>query len=326
MKIIITSGDTNGIGIETLFKGFSAVEQNGNEFALCTNIDTLAEYADKLGLNLEIKGSSVSYMNRTMDIIPLKYKADVDFGKITQDAGKHSAFSIETALDLTISGEYDALVTLPIAKESIYLAGWKFPGHTEMLAAKCEMENPLMILFKERVRVAIATIHLPLVSVPKVLNKEIIKNKIKMLYQSLKNDFAVEDPRIAILGLNPHAGENGSIGKEEVEYINDAVDELYRDGYNTAGPFPADGYFAHGAYLGFDATLAMYHDQGLIPMKMLARGGGVNYTAGLPIVRTSPDHGTAFSIAGKGQANPQSAIDSINAAIDIAKNRKSRNL
>lgn len=322
MKIIITSGDTNGIGIETFFKGFSAVEQNNNEFAICTNIDSLEEYAKKANLNINIQGTKATYMNRTVDIIPLNYYTEVQFSKITETSGKHSAESIEKALHLTLTGEYDAMVTLPISKEAVHIAGWQYPGHTEMLADKCSVNNPLMILFKDRIRVAIVTIHIPLIEVSKSLSKQLIQQKIIDLNSSLKNDFGVETPKIAVLGLNPHAGENGDIGNEELQFMNESVDELFRDGLNVSGPFPADGYFAHGAYLAFDATLAMYHDQGLIPMKMLARGGGVNYTGCLPIVRTSPDHGTALTIAGKGQANPQSTIDSINAAIEIAKFRK----
>lgn len=322
MKIIITSGDTNGIGLETFFKGFPAVEQSNNEFALCTNIETLEEYAEKSNLNISIKGTKATYMNRTVDLVPLDYYSEIMFGKTTQMSGKHSSLSVETALDLTLSGEYDAMVTLPISKEAVHMAGWEYPGHTEMLADKCDVKNPLMILFKDRIRVAIVTIHIPLSEVSNKLSKQLIQHKIIDLNSTLKNDFGVIEPKIAVLGLNPHAGENGNIGTEEIKFINESVDELYNDGLDVSGPFAADGYFAHGAYFAFDATLAMYHDQGLIPMKMLARGGGVNYTGCLPIVRTSPDHGTAFTIAGKGQANPQSTIDSINAAIEIAKFRR----
>lgn len=324
MKIVITSGDTNGIGLETLFKGFPAVDPNSNDFALCINTETLVEYAKKANLNIEVRGDKAVYMNRTIELIHLNNGSQIDFGAIAIDSGQHSADSVEKALELTQSGEFDAMVTLPISKEAIYLTGWKFTGHTEMLAAKSGVESPLMILFKDRIRVAIASIHMPLKEVPGYLSKNVIYEKALMLHESLKKDFAVEQPKIAVLGLNPHAGESGNIGTEEIEYINECVEQLQSDDINAEGPFPADGFFAHGGYLGYDATLAMYHDQGLIPMKMLARGGGVNYTAGLPIVRTSPDHGTAFMIAGQGRANPQSTIDAINAAIDIAKVRKSR--
>jgi 4-hydroxythreonine-4-phosphate dehydrogenase len=322
MKIVITSGDTNGIGLETFIKGFPAVEQNNNQFALCVNIDTLMEYAKKMNLELEIHGDKAIYRNRSFDLIQLNETTKVDFGKISEDSGAHSAASIYKALDLTLSGEYDAMVTLPISKKAQYLAGWNHPGHTEMLAERCGVPSPLMVLFKDRIRVGIVTIHTSIKDVPNSLNTKVINDKIKMLHDSLKYDFAINKPTIGLLGLNPHAGESGSIGKEEIDYINDCVKKMSTDNYDVKGPFAADGYFAHGAYLQFHATLAMYHDQGLIPMKMLARGGGVNFTAGLPIVRTSPDHGTAFEIAGKGRANPQSTIDSINAAIDIANVRK----
>jgi 4-hydroxythreonine-4-phosphate dehydrogenase len=178
-----------------------------------------------------------------------------------------------------------------------------------------------MILFTGKLRVALATIHVPLKEVPDLIDFNTILNRMKIFYGSLINDFAIEKPKIAVLGLNPHAGENGDIGREEIESIIPAIEEFNKSSELACGPFSADGFFAHRMDREFDGILAMYHDQGLIPMKLLANGGGVNFTAGLPIVRTSPSHGTAFDIAGKGTADEKSALDAIIAAVNIAKNR-----
>jgi 4-hydroxythreonine-4-phosphate dehydrogenase len=212
---------------------------------------------------------------------------------------------------------------MPVAKSSLYLAGWKYPGHTEMLADYCQSQEHLMILMTDRVRVALATIHIPLSRINQILSSELIISKTITLHECLKTDFGIDSPAIAVLGLNPHAGEDGALGEEENKIILPAIKKLNVSGIRAEGPFPADGFFAHGAYRNYDAILAMYHDQGLIPLKMLAAGGGVNFTAGLPIVRTSPDHGTAYSIAGKNEANSQSSYDAIISAIEIVKRRKS---
>lgn len=257
------------------------------------------------------------------------------FSEVSKISGELAHFSFLEATKEVIKGNYDILLTLPIAKEAVYLANWNYPGHTEYISAIInEMnldstnntENPIMIISTKEGKVALATVHIPLRKVADSLSVELICEKFKAFYNSLKFDYNLENPRIAILGLNPHAGENGELGSEENDIINKAIELMSNDNslskaidYQTA--FPADGFFAHKLYKKYTGVLAMYHDQGLIPFKMLADGGGVNFTANQLIVRTSPDHGTAFAIAGKNIANPQSTIDAILEGIEIFKNR-----
>ena len=257
------------------------------------------------------------------------------FSEVSKIAGELAHYSFLEATKEVIKGNYDILLTLPIAKESVYLANWKFPGHTEYISAIIDemnleisgkSENPLMIISTKEGKVALTTIHIPLKKVSETISIELIYEKFKAFYNSLRFDYNIETPKIAILGLNPHAGENGEIGNEETEIINKAIELLCKDSnfskaidYHKA--FPADGFFAHKLYKKYNGVLAMYHDQGLIPFKMLADGGGVNFTANQLIVRTSPDHGTAFGIAGKNIANPQSTIDAILEGIEIFTNR-----
>ena len=215
------------------------------------------------------------------------------------------------------------LVTAPINKKTIHSDSFNFPGHTEYIEAKLgEGNKALMILMNSSMRVALATVHEPIAKVSSLLSKDLIKDKLRILNKSLRQDFGIEIPRIAVLALNPHASDDGLIGKEENEIIKPAIDEAAADKIQCFGPFPADGFFGSGEYRKFDAVLAMYHDQGLIPLKALDMDCGVNYTAGLPVVRTSPDHGTAYDIAGKGVASEASMREAIFAAIDIYRSRQ----
>ncbi|MBL0333424.1 MAG: 4-hydroxythreonine-4-phosphate dehydrogenase PdxA [Chlorobi bacterium] len=222
----------------------------------------------------------------------------------------------------------DSIVTLPISKEALNYGGYNFQGHTEMISHYTD-GSPLMILMVDKVinnslkrmKVALVTSHIPLLNVSVEINK-ILKIKLEILYYSLIQDFGIDSPRISVLGLNPHSGENGSFGNEELQIINPIIDRLKSEGKLISGPFPADGFFARYNPLNQDAILAMYHDQGLIPLKMYSGHTGVNFTAGLSIIRTSPDHGTAFNIAGENLADPQSTIESVLSNIKIVKNRK----
>ncbi len=242
--------------------------------------------------------------------------------------------SIEKAVGYIMTGQARGLVTNPIAKEVLYEAGFKFPGHTEFLGEltrpgplntpypQCpQVKGPVMMLMASGLRVALATIHLPLSEVPKHLSRDVILNKARILNGALQTDFGIKNPRIALTGLNPHAGEGGALGLEETEIINPAAEILRQEGMNITLAQPADTLFHAEARQTYDAVLAMYHDQGLIPVKTLDFHGGVNITLGLPIIRTSPDHGTAFNIAGQNKARPDSLIAAIKAAHEIAAHR-----
>ncbi|HRP60663.1 MAG TPA: 4-hydroxythreonine-4-phosphate dehydrogenase PdxA, partial [Vicingus sp.] len=236
-------------------------------------------------------------------------------------AGKYAFLSLEAACKDLFDGKIDAIVTAPINKDNIQSDQFKFPGHTEYLTEKFEGES-LMLLTNENLKVGIATNHIPVSAIAKSLTVDKIFSKLKILNKSLVQDFAINSPRIAVLGLNPHAGDNGLIGKEEQEIIIPAINSAKSIGLQVFGPYPADGFFGSANYLKFDAILAMYHDQGLIPFKTLSFGEGVNFTAGLNIIRTSPDHGVAYDIAGKNCANEQSFRSAVYLAIDVFRNRQ----
>jgi 4-hydroxythreonine-4-phosphate dehydrogenase len=327
MKLIFTIGDCNGIGIEVLFKALMSISQKNKNakdisFAIAANTQTLKYYLDDFQFPVRFESSGIYIKDTFCKIIECKNEAKIDFGKVTKEAGNLAAESIEIALEKTLKKEYDAMVTLPISKYSLYEAGWVYPGHTEMLADRCNVKNPLMILCSGKTRVALVTVHSQLKSVSKQIKYTNVKDRIFTFHNSLKKDFGIKHPKLAVLGLNPHAGEYGAIGSEEIESIIPAIESARTENIDVAGPFPADGFFGFGAYAAFDGILAMYHDQGLVPLKLLAKGVGVNFTAGLPIIRTSPDHGTAFEIAGTGVADERSTINAIEIAIDIVKSRK----
>lgn len=318
MKIAITTGDVNGIGIEIMLRALNEYQSDGDvEFCFYGNKRILNDWINLLKFQAEIDNCNLLINSLSVPIINIDSDYVIEPGVVSLYSGKLAVAALDICVNDTIAKLNDAVVTLPIAKEAMYLAGWKYPGHTEMLADKCGVNSHLMILFKDDIRAALVTIHKPISSVPENISMESVYNSIMNLNASLVNNFLIDSPRIAVLGLNPHAGENGNIGDEEHKYIIPAINRAKSAGVNCVGPFPSDGYFAHKEYLKFDAYLAMYHDQGLIPLKLLANGGGVNFTAGLPIIRTSPDHGTAFAIAGKGIADPQSTLDAIYAAIHL---------
>ena len=247
---------------------------------------------------------------------------DFKLGETCQKAGTIAYHSINEATKLVIDKQYDALVTLPISKTAIHLYNKQFIGHTEFITNLCKKKQSMMILFTETLRVALVTIHIPLYKVSKQITSKKLRTLIKNFNIILKKDFAIPTPRIAMLGLNPHSGDNGMFGNHEQQILIPAIEVMKKKGVNIEGPFAADGFFASQNYQHFDGVIAMYHDQGLIPLKMLAKGGGVNFTANLPIVRTSPDHGTAFDIAGKNIANWQSMSEAIHFAIELSERRK----
>ncbi|MFA6570791.1 MAG: 4-hydroxythreonine-4-phosphate dehydrogenase PdxA [Bacteroidota bacterium] len=326
MNIIFSAGDCNGIGLEILCKALAEISQNEDlsakmSFAIAVNPDIFKSYLSAFNFPVNIGKDYFSVNNLKCSIVKCKSKAEINFANVSADAGKHSAESINTALEKTISGEFSAMVTLPISKKALHLAGTQFAGHTELIADRCGVTRPMMILFHENIRVALATIHLPLQQVAKKIKFSLLKERISLFNQSLKNDFGIKKPKIAVLGLNPHSGEAGEIGDEEIEIINPAIEGARKTIPDIEGPFPADGFWGFDLYKNYDGVLAMYHDQGLIPIKMLSKGQGVNFTAGLPIVRTSPDHGTAFEIAGTGVADHSSLMNAIFSAMMIVENR-----
>lgn len=326
IKIGISHGDFNGIGYEVILKTF----QDARMFDFCTPIvygsSKLASFYKKAipGINYNfntIRAANQAVENRLNIINIYSEEAKVELGKSTELAGQLSFESLE-AVTQDIGYGIDAMVTAPINKDNIQSEEFNFPGHTEYLAEKFGKNKELMILASETMKIAVVTGHIPIQEVSKNITKEKVLSKLKTFENSLKLDFGIRKPRIAVLGLNPHAGDNGLLGKEEEEIIIPAIDEAKESGILSFGPFPADGFFGSSDFSKFDGILAMYHDQGLIPFKALVFDKGVNFTAGLSIVRTSPDHGTAYSIAGKNLANPTSLRESILMAVDIFNKRK----
>jgi 4-hydroxythreonine-4-phosphate dehydrogenase len=328
IKVGITHGDINGVGYEVILKTF----ENEEMLQICTPIiygsPKVATYHKKaIGCqtNFVVKDSAANVAPNNLNIVNCFGEDDckIDFGSATSEAGNIALCALEKAMEDYKKGAYDVLVTAPINKNTIQSDKFKFQGHTEYIEDRVgEGQKPLMILMKDNLRVALVTTHVPISELSTVITKELIKEKIAILHKSLKRDFAISAPRIAVLSLNPHCGDGGVIGNEENEVIIPAITEANSDKLICYGPYSADGFFGAETYKHFDAVLAMYHDQGLAPFKAIAMDGAVNYTAGLPIVRTSPGHGTAYDIAGKGCASEDSFRNAIYAAIDIARNRE----
>jgi len=326
MKIGISVGDINGIGLEVVLKTV-AHEKLIN---LCTPViyaSTKVVSYHKNIVDVEFPFQVISDMSRpSTDKVNIlncwQDNVNITLGKASEEGGKFAYIALEKAvLDLK-AGNLDALITAPINKEAMKMAAFPYAGHTEYLAKQLGGDN-LMFMLHEGLRVGLATNHVPISEVSAILTKELVEQKLHTMEQSLRVDFGIERPTIAVLGLNPHASDNGVIGDEEEKVIRPVIIEAKKKGMVVMGPFPADGFFGSGQYKKFDGILAMYHDQGLVPFKLLSFGQGVNYTAGLPAVRTSPDHGTAYDIAGKNEADPSSFRKALFTAIDIARNRKS---
>jgi len=246
----------------------------------------------------------------------------IDLGQVTEAGGKYALLSLQRATDDLVRGDIDALVTAPINKDNIQSEEFKFPGHTEYLQERAGASDVLMFLVSDNLRVGVVTGHIPLNKVAGSISTEKILAKLKLMNESLKQDFWIQRPKIAVLGLNPHAGDNGLIGDEEQTIIVPAISEAKANDILAFGPYSADGFFANGSYQKFDAVLAMYHDQGLTPFKQMAFDSGVNFTAGLNFVRTSPDHGTAYDIAGKNEASADSFREALFTAIHIVRRRR----
>ncbi len=326
IKLGISHGDINGIGYEIIFKVISDVRI----FDICTPIvygsSKVAAYHRK-ALNISnfnlnnILRADEAHPKRANIINCVDDEIRVELGKATQMGGEGAYAALKQAVADLKDGKIDVLVTAPINKANIQSEAFNFPGHTEYLESEFGTDGSLMLLISDRLKVGVVTGHIPISEVSTSITKEKILNKLRILNKTLKEDFTIRRPRIAVLGLNPHAGDDGLIGKEEQDIIIPAIEEAKDKGIMALGPYAADGLFGSNNLAKFDAVLAMYHDQGLIPFKTISFSSGVNFTAGLPIIRTSPDHGTAFDIAGQGIADEESFRQAVYAAIDIFKNR-----
>jgi 4-hydroxythreonine-4-phosphate dehydrogenase len=323
----ITIGDINGIGIEVILKTFI----DNRMYEWCTpvlygssKIITFHRKALSLGqFNFAQSRGIDKIQPNTFNIINC-WDDDpiIEPGQATESAGKYALLSIETAVKDLKEGKIDAMVTAPINKKTIVTDNFSFAGHTGYLAQQAGVSDYCMLLCSNDLRVGLVTEHVPVTEIAALINKERIVSKLNIIRKSLKIDFGIDKPRIAVLGLNPHAGDEGLIGKEEIDEILPAIAELKNKNVLVFGPYAADGFFGSGNYKKFDAILAMYHDQGLVPFKLLSFDSGVNYTAGLPFIRTSPDHGTGFDIAGKNLAREDSFREAVFFAIDILKKRE----
>ena len=317
MKLFVSCGDVNGIGLETFFKSLQSMDIFDHELILCIHPKTLEES----GLAGPLINNTVVSGNHVITIHPCTMYSPITYGIATKESAKLAIESLEISIHHVYNKKADALITLPISKASLRQYDWDFPGQTEMLSAYTNQAQPLMILFAKQFRVALATIHVPLEKVSSMISKDSLVQTINILHTSLCEDWLIDQPTIAVLGLNPHAGEQGDIGNEEQISIIPAIDQCKSLNINIDGPFSADAFFAQKKYQNYDAVLAMYHDQGLIPLKMISGYSGVNITVGLPIIRMSPDHGTAYDIAGKNIAHFESTKQAILSAIEFAANK-----
>lgn len=326
VRVGITIGDINGIGHEIIIKSLSDPQILAACIPVIYGSTKTMNYHKKAINNTEFNYHRVE---DAQDAQPKKNNivacwqeiVDIQLGEANETGGKYAFKSLEAATKDLASGKIDVLVTAPISKETIQKAGFEFPGHTEYLASLSGQEEALMIMVSDQLRVALVTSHIPLMEVGKAITQEKIINKIEVFEKSLKKDFGIVRPKIAVLGLNPHAGEKGALGEEEGTIISPAIQKAMDSGILAFGPYPADGFFGARQFTQFDGVLAMYHDQGLTAFKSISFNDGVNFTAGLPIVRTSPDHGTAFDIAGKDLADEQSMRNAIYLAMDVFRTR-----
>lgn len=323
----ITTGDINGVGIELIIKTFS----DNRILELCTPV-------------IFASNKVINYYRRVITEYPFNFTSTKDLtklnpkqvnifncwdeevpiqpGALTESGGKYAIRSLMVATQCLKDGELDALVTAPIHKSNTHTNDFQYTGHTPFFKDKFGVKDVLMLLYHNDLRVGLVTEHIPIAKVAGTITKELIQFKLNLLRESLVKDFGIDKPKIAVLGLNPHAGDGGEIGQEDQQVIKPVIDAAQQQNQLVYGPYSADAFFAWGTYSQFDGILAMYHDQGLIPFKTLAQGQGVNYTAGLPVIRTSPDHGTAFDIAGKNIAEPDSFREAVFQCLDLIRQRQ----
>lgn len=328
IKLGITIGDINGISPEIILKAFDSTLTKGLFIPI---IYGSSKHLNKVNAELKSKDWKYQRIKTPLEAIDNQIYIieclnsdffELETGKATKRAGQLAFDALERATHDLKNGSIDGLVTCPINKDTIQNKDFKFPGHTEYLTSQLGAKESLMFMVSETLRVGVVTGHIPLEQVKSKLSDKLIRTKLNLMLASLKDDFDIQKPKIAVLGLNPHAGENGLLGSEENDLIIPIIASYRKSGELVFGPFPADGFFASKSYQKYDAVLAMYHDQGLAPFKIIAFGEGVNFTAGLKSVRTSPDHGTAYDIAGKGIADASSLLNAIFLALDVIKTRR----
>ena len=327
-RLGITHGDVNGIGYEVILKALSDQRMLENIIPIVYGSTKVASYHRKTlragDINFQGVRNLEEATNKRINILNItENDIRVDLGIPSEEAGKMAVLSLEMAMKDLLDGHIEAIVTAPIDKKTVQSATFEFKGHTEYLAAACNVNDHLMFMVGQQIRLGVVTGHIPLREVPDALSSDLIVSKLELMHQSLVRDFGFDRPRIAVLGLNPHAGDHGLLGMEEQTIIQPAVEAANEKGILAFGPYAADGFFGSLSFQQFDGVLAMYHDQGLIPFKMNAFHDGVNFTAGLPIIRTSPVHGTGYDIAGKDKASPDSMREAIYLAFDIFHNRSS---
>lgn len=323
----ISHGDLNGISYEIILKTFADIRLMENCTPILYGSSKILSYYKKMFNQPDFQFNNIKYAEQAesgkfniLNIIADEIKIDV--GQATEIGGKLAALSLDLASEDIIHDKFDALVTCPINKSNIQSESFHFPGHTEYLTQKFKAEDSLMIMACDRIKIGVMTNHLALKDVPAIISEDLILRKLKTMDYSLKRDFGIRMPKIAVMALNPHAGDHGVNGEEDERIIAPAINKAFNNGILAFGPFPADGFFGSSDFSNYDGVLALYHDQGLIPFKLMSFAEGVNFTAGLPYVRTSPAHGTAYHIAGKNEANPQSLRNAVYLAIDIIKNRR----
>lgn len=325
IKLGISIGDLNGVGGEIVLKTF----EDSRMLDFCTpiifaSVKTLNFYKKHFKLSLNFQGveSAADAIEGKINVVNIwKENVEINFGKEDTESGKYAFKSLEAATNALVSDEIDVLVTAPINKNTIQSEDFKFPGHTDYLAKQLKGDS-LMFMISDSLKVGLLTDHVPLKDIASVITPELIEKKIATITQTLKQDFRVSKPKIAVLGINPHSGDNGLIGNEDEEILKPTLQKIRDKGQLVYGPYAADSFFGSKNHSNFDAVIASYHDQGLIPFKTLSFGEGVNYTAGLRKIRTSPDHGTAFEIAGKDCANINSFKEAVFKALEIYKTRE----
>lgn len=325
LKLGISTGDLNGIGCEVALKTF----EDSRMLDFCTPVffastKTISHQKNELRIDISYHGiqHAADAIDGKINIVNVWKETPVtEFGQPTEESGSYAIKSLRAAVKALKNNEIDLLVTAPINKNNIQSQNFNFPGHTDFMAQELQGES-LMFMVTDKLKIGLLTDHVAVKDVTGMITPELVRRKVEIVMQSLRMDFAVRRPRIAVLGINPHSGDNGVIGKEDDEVLKPAIRKMSDQGMLVYGPYSADSFFGSGAHEKFDAVLAAYHDQGLIPFKTLSFGKGVNFTAGLSRVRTSPDHGTAYEIAGKGIADYSSFKEAVFMAIQIYRNRE----
>lgn len=326
-RIGITIGDINGIGLEVILKTLSHQTLLEKFVPVIYGSSKIVSYHKNIIKTRDLPLANLNSIDQIVDdkiniINCWNENVNINLGTATVESGKYAYLSLDRATEDVLNRKIDGLVTAPINKTAMQMANFPFKGHTDYLAHKTNSPQAVMMMIGRSVKMALVTDHVQLKDVSNKINRDNLERKLEVLNKTLRDDFGIDRPHLAVLGLNPHAGDDGLIGQEEVQVIKPLIQSWQNNGQLISGPMAADGFFATGQYRKYDAILAMYHDQGLIPFKMLEFETGVNYTAGLPFIRTSPDHGTAYDLAGKNEADPSSFRQALFLAIDLIRQRR----